>query len=78
MTGFERLNKEVVSVGLCSFCGTCAGVCPDKCLVMDYGTEEPQLVKKCPPDCNLCWEVCPGKDIPINLLHPNPLHFHMK
>ena len=65
MIGFDRLNKEVVSIGLCADCGTCVGVCPNTCLVMDYRAEEPQLVKECLPDCKLCWEVCPGKDVPM-------------
>jgi coenzyme F420 hydrogenase subunit beta len=32
---------------------------------MDYEFEEPKLQKECPPRCNLCYEICPGKDIPI-------------
>jgi len=62
---FSQLNEEVVKVGLCHYCGTCAGVCPEKGIVMDHETEEPQLVKECPPGCNLCHTVCPGKDVPM-------------
>lgn len=65
MTGFDKLNREIVSIGLCTDCGTCVGVCPNKCLEMDYELEEPQRVKRCLPGCNLCWEVCPGRDVPM-------------
>ena len=66
MSGFGKLNKEIVSPGLCHDCGTCAGLCPDKCLKMDYYREEPVLEKKCSSKtCSLCYDVCPGKDIPM-------------
>jgi coenzyme F420 hydrogenase subunit beta len=65
MSGFARLEKEVIKVGLCTNCGTCAAVCPRKAIAMNYETEVPELIKECPPRCNLCYEVCPGEDIPI-------------
>lgn len=65
MAGFEMLKRDVIGVGLCHDCGTCVGVCPSKAIVMNYDQEEPAAVKECLPRCNLCYEVCPGKDIPI-------------
>ncbi len=65
MAGFTRLQKEVIGVGLCADCGACAGVCPSKCVVMNLDTEEPELTKECPPRCTLCYQICPGKDIPM-------------
>ncbi len=65
MTGFAKLDAEVIRVGLCTDCGHCAGICPDKSLVMNYETERPELRGKCRPDCELCYESCPGKDIPM-------------
>jgi coenzyme F420 hydrogenase subunit beta len=66
MPGFGQLKKEAVSAGRCHDCGTCAGLCPDQCLKMDYYLEEPVPVKKCPSKaCSLCYDVCPGKDIPM-------------
>lgn len=64
MSGFERLEKEVIGVGLCTDCGNCAGVCPQKLVSMNYESELPELLGKCPDDCELCYESCPGKDIP--------------
>ena len=65
MAGFDMLKKEVIGVGLCTDCGTCVGVCPNKSIVMNYDEEEPEAVKDCLPRCSLCYEVCPGRDIPI-------------
>ena len=65
MAGFDRLKKEVIGVGLCTDCGTCVGVCPSRAIVINYDEEEPEAVAECPPRCNLCYQVCPGRDIPI-------------
>jgi coenzyme F420 hydrogenase subunit beta len=65
MSGFEKLQDEVIRTGLCLDCGTCVGVCPNKTIVMDFEEEEPRLVKQCPTRCDICYPVCPGKDIPI-------------
>jgi coenzyme F420 hydrogenase subunit beta len=32
---------------------------------MNYETELPELIGECPPDCDLCYESCPGRDIPM-------------
>lgn len=62
MAGFERLQHDVIGVGLCTGCGTCVGVCPSKCLAWNYDSEEPKSIASCPPRCQLCSEVCPGKE----------------
>lgn len=62
---YAKLESNVIKVGLCTDCGNCTSVCPDKCLVMNYETELPQLVHECAADCELCYESCPGKDIPM-------------
>lgn len=62
---YSKLENDVIKVGLCTDCGNCVAVCPDKCLVMNYEEELPQLVHKCATDCELCYESCPGKDIPM-------------
>lgn len=69
MAGFARLQEEVIGTGLCMFCGSCVGVCPSKCLTTNYELEEPESVKACPPQCQICYEVCPGKDIPMPEMH---------
>ncbi len=65
MSGFASLQKEVIGVGLCAYCGACAGVCPSQNLSMDMDAEEPILHGECPVRCTVCFETCPGKDIPM-------------
>lgn len=73
MSGFARLQEEVIGTGLCTDCGTCATVCPTKAITMNYENEEPQLKGRCAPQCQLCYDVCPGKD--INLPELNRVAF---
>lgn len=66
MTGYAQLQKEVIGVGLCTFCGTCSAVCPKGLIVMNYDKEEPeQTEQRCSARCQLCFQTCPGKDIPV-------------
>ena len=65
MNAFAKLENEVVKIGLCTDCGTCVGVCPNRAIAMNYSKEEPEAIGECPPQCNLCNEVCPGKNIPM-------------
>ena len=60
----EELIKEIVKPGLCTACGTCVGVCPERCLSFDPVAETPAISGDC-VDCGYCVSVCPGKDIPI-------------
>jgi coenzyme F420 hydrogenase subunit beta len=62
--GFDRLQRDVIGVGLCTACGTCIGVCPARHIAFDEEREEPVLKGKCTP-CGICHAVCPGKDIPL-------------
>ena len=61
--GFSKLNKKVISSGLCCFCGTCVSACPSDNIAINYKTEEPYQINKsiCSRNCHLCWSVCPGK-----------------
>lgn len=63
---FNNLSAEVISRGLCTGCGTCAGICPTRGVQMAYVDHElePGLSGEC-NDCGLCVQVCPGKDIPL-------------
>jgi len=63
---FDRLNRDIINVGLCTGCGTCVGVCPLGSVHMAYEEDEPipQLSGKCTA-CGICYDVCPGRDIPM-------------
>jgi len=64
--GFDDLARDVINAGLCTSCGTCAGVCPSGFIHMDYEMDEPEpiLRSQCNP-CDICYESCPGKDVPL-------------
>ena len=66
---FYDLYREVIGRGLCTGCGTCAGICPTKGVEMVYVDHEPEprLSGQC-TDCGLCYELCPGQDIPMPAL----------
>ncbi len=63
---YGDLEREVIKKGLCTACGTCAGVCPAKDIAMDYARQEalPKLTGTC-RECGLCVKVCPGRDVPL-------------
>lgn len=56
---FDKLRNEVIDQGLCTKCGTCMGVCPTKCIIMEDGGIR-KGAGKC-IDCGRCMESCPGK-----------------
>ena len=67
MSGSRLLEKEVINVGLCTYCGTCVGACPQGVIGLDEEIEQPFICDtvNCPETCRICYDVCPGKDIPI-------------
>ncbi len=67
--GFSDLKKEVIDAGLCTACGTCVGVCASKAIAIDYEVDEPEpkLVGDC-IYCEICYFICPGKNIPLREL----------
>lgn len=60
-TGYEDLEREVISKGLCTRCGVCGGVCPVEVIGLD-DNEFPVLDGQCTA-CGLCVKVCPGADV---------------
>lgn len=67
----ERITVEkVVSSGLCTSCGVCAGSCQKNCISFNYGKERntPIIDKNSCVLCGLCYDVCPGKGIELNRL----------
>lgn len=64
--GFERLKERVIDRGLCTACGTCAGICPTKGITFQRfdGEPLPVLVGKC-SECGTCEAVCPGEEVDL-------------
>jgi len=53
--GFDALEQEVIFRDLCSGCGNCSAVCPEKVVEVD---ELPELTGKC-TECGYCLMSCP-------------------
>jgi len=69
----KDLFSDIVDRGLCTACGTCAGVCPKGCIVFEG--EEPApgdvLRAKAIEDCNecgICYACCPGEHVEMEAL----------
>jgi len=69
---FTDLQKNVISAGLCTSCGTCVSICPVSCIKM---TENyvPMLFKEC-NDCGQCVKFCPVIDCDLNKLQKTVFH----
>ena len=65
--GYSVLERTVIKRGLCTSCGTCVGVCPERRLGIRWidGDAEPYLAKEPCSECGSCWGVCPGQDVPL-------------
>lgn len=65
-TGFEDLRKNIIDRGLCTVCGTCAGVCSVQAIKFEEENGEllPVIQGDC-IQCGICLEVCPGGEVDI-------------
>lgn len=61
---FSELMSRVVQRGLCTACGTCAGVCPAGAIGFTFvdGEPLPQLEGEC-LGCGFCLAACPGEEV---------------
>jgi len=64
MPGFSDLEDAVINKGLCTACGTCAGICPSVCMGEEDEEPMPILCGDC-DECGICVEVCPGAKVPL-------------
>lgn len=65
----EKVYKE----GMCTGCGTCAGICPTNAIEMvidkKKGIYKPLIdIEKC-TKCGLCYKVCPGHSVDFKELN---------
>ncbi len=63
---FSELKNNVILRGLCTACGTCAGICPVRAISWEdiEGEPLPKMTGKC-NNCGLCTAVCPGAEVNI-------------
>jgi coenzyme F420 hydrogenase subunit beta len=65
-TKFALLQDMVISQGLCTRCGICAGVCPANAIAFDQHNF-PILSGRC-TSCGFCVACCPGADVNLPAL----------
>jgi NAD-dependent dihydropyrimidine dehydrogenase PreA subunit/uncharacterized protein YuzE len=69
----KDLFGEVVDRGLCTACGTCAGVCPKGCIVFEGEEPAPgdvlraRAIENC-NECGICYACCPGEHVEMEAL----------
>ena len=72
MKAGETISK-VLDKGLCTGCGTCAGICPNAAIQMvkdeSKGIYLPQLDKGNCNECGICLEACPGYGVNFKALN---------
>ena len=65
--------EQVVRSGLCTGCGTCAGICPADAIQMvindSKGIYVPHLDKERCNECGICFEACPGHEVDFGALN---------
>jgi coenzyme F420 hydrogenase subunit beta len=62
LENITMLRKNVIDEGLCSGCGTCAGVCPKQAIKFEPSqTYLPIIDMSLCVDCGACYSCCPGK-----------------
>jgi len=64
LPGLDRLQKQVLSQGLCSFCGACTGMCPY--LVPFKGRVA--VMDSCPVTESRCCQFCPQIGVDLDLV----------
>lgn len=73
MTKGKKTIAEVIENGLCTGCGTCAGICPVSAVEMVVNERKgiyiPKLIDSKCNQCGLCLEACPGYSTDFS--HPN-------
>ncbi len=60
---YTDLYANTVKTGLCTRCGTCAGICPNEAIEMDENAY-PYLAGEC-IKCGFCYGSCPGSDLDL-------------
>lgn len=69
--GFSNVEKTR-NIGLCTGCGTCAGVCPNSAIEMNVdskGNYLPHINKEKCDQCGICFDTCPGHTVDVKQLN---------
>jgi coenzyme F420 hydrogenase subunit beta len=63
---YSDLYQGIIDKGLCTRCGTCAGICPANAIETDEDAY-PKLSGKC-TSCGVCVKCCPGGDLDLDAI----------
>jgi coenzyme F420 hydrogenase subunit beta len=69
----NKTIEEFSGDGLCTGCGTCAGICPRNAIEMVIDHKRriyiPELDREKCNQCGICFKVCPGHSVDFNTLN---------
>lgn len=67
----ENVETQTVMNNLCTSCGMCIGVCPEKCInfIKSEGQYFPRVEEKNCIDCGICIDICPGYSVNLHKLY---------
>ena len=69
----NKTIEQISGEGLCTGCGTCAGVCPQDAITMvidrKQGIYLPRLEREKCSECGICFKACPGHSVDFNTLN---------
>lgn len=78
----NKTIEEVVSVKLCTGCGTCVSLCPNSAIRMVRNNDRyiPELNNGLCNQCGICYKVCPGhsvdfKELNLEIFGQEPKNF---
>ena len=66
----NKTIEQISGEGLCTGCGTCAGLCPQNAITMvidrKQGIYLPRLEREKCSECGICFKACPGHSVDFN------------
>ena len=69
----KRIIEQAVKTGLCTGCGTCAGICPESAITMEINEKKGIYLPKVDKDkcnqCGICLNLCPGHSVDFDELN---------
>ena len=64
---------SVVKDGLCTGCGTCIALCPNRAIELTINEKKgiyiPKLNEEKCNNCGICFKVCPGHEVDVKQLN---------
>ncbi|MCK4733186.1 MAG: Coenzyme F420 hydrogenase/dehydrogenase, beta subunit C-terminal domain [Methanophagales archaeon] len=69
----DKTISKVVKSNLCTGCGTCIALCPEKAIRLTINEKKgiyiPELNEEKCNNCGICYKVCPGHEVDFKILN---------